>query len=106
MALRHRIATVAVTLSAVAAVVPVASASADPGPVSAYAAGQAAAQNGISAGLQAAENGWLAGGQAAINGWLTGMQAAKSGFSAGAHLLGIPVSVDGGIGVGLPLGLG
>jgi hypothetical protein len=106
MALRNRIATVAVTLGAVASVLPVAAASANTDPVSAYAAGQVAAQNGISAGLQAAQNGWLVGGQAGLNGWLTGLQAANGGFSAGAHVLGIPVGVNGNISLGLPLGIG
>jgi hypothetical protein len=61
-----------------------------------------AAQNGISAGLQAAQNSWLVGGQAGLNAYLSGLQAAQGGLSAGANLLGIPVSANGGIGVGLP----
>jgi hypothetical protein len=115
MALRNRIATAAVTLTAVAFAVPVASASAATTPLSAYAGGQVGTQNGIGGSLQAAADAWKVGAQAGMNGWTTGLLAAQGGistgvnagqaaFGLGAQALGIPF--NGSVGVGLPLSIG
>ena len=109
MSVRSRIATAAVTLSALGIAGPVAASSAATIPVSAqlrtvtpivapnptvnaaFTTGQQAAQAGIAAGTQAAIGGWQAGAQAGVNGWLAGMTAAKAGINAGATALGLPV---------------
>lgn len=117
MALRNRIATAAVALSALACVAPVASASADPPAVSGTLSGQVGSQADILANLQAAQDAWkvdvqagldgiLAGQQAAQGGITAGEQGAVTGANAGAALLGIPVRLSlgtNGIGIVLPL---
>jgi hypothetical protein len=110
MATRKRIATVAASLSALAFAVPVAGASA--APISVYAGGQVATQNGIGAALQAGTDAWKGGVSAGVDGWNTGEKAAQGGLSAGitadraaigvgAQALGIPLY----LGAGLPLGI-
>jgi hypothetical protein len=121
MALRNRIATAAVALSALACVVPVASASAAPAPVSATVSGQVGSPDGLQAtllaNLQAAQDAWKADAQAGLNGILAAQKAAEdgitsreqgavAGFNAGADLLGIPVKASlgtAGISIDLPL---
>jgi hypothetical protein len=116
MTLRNRIATGAVTLSALAFVVPVAGASAATTPASADAYGQAGLQNSFDANmqaaqtnLQAAQDAWNADAQAGLDSWSAGAKTAQDGISAGisaaqaaygsaAQALGIPVDSSGNIG--------
>jgi hypothetical protein len=116
MTLRNRIATGAVTLSALAFVVPVAGANAATTPVSADAYGQGGLQNSFDANMQAAQtnmqaaqDAWTADAQAGLDSWNAGAMTAQDGISAGisaaqaasnaaAQAIGIPVDSSGNFG--------